>query len=196
MTVHQLSLQDARRIAVQAQLLDAPRPTDLLAVIHQLTLLQIDPTAAVAPNAHLVAWSRLGSAYQPAQTRRALEVDRTLFEFDAMIRPIERPAPLLPAAHRAPGTDTSTPRNWMAANDRFRLRRPGSAPRLRPARLARHPGHRPGAMAVKRLVAQPQRHPDARVPDDAGRSRDRRPARLGAGLGPRRAGVPRRPSWP
>ena len=56
-------------------------------LIRQLTLLQIDPTAAVAPNVDLVAWSRLGSAYQPAQLRQALEVDRTLFEFDAMIRP-------------------------------------------------------------------------------------------------------------
>ena len=67
MAVHQLSLTDARRIAVRAQLLDAPRPTDLFAVVRQLTLLQIDPTAAVAPNAHLVAWSRLGSVYEPEQ---------------------------------------------------------------------------------------------------------------------------------
>jgi hypothetical protein len=42
--------------------LGAPRPTELLTVVHQLTLLQIDPTAAVAPSADLVAWSRLGSA--------------------------------------------------------------------------------------------------------------------------------------
>jgi hypothetical protein len=31
--------------------------------VRQLTLLQIDPTAATAPSADLVAWSRLGSAY-------------------------------------------------------------------------------------------------------------------------------------
>jgi uncharacterized protein len=55
----------ARRIAVRAQLLDARRPTDLLAVVQQLTLLQIDPTAAIAPSADLVVWSRLGSAYRP-----------------------------------------------------------------------------------------------------------------------------------
>ena len=83
-----------------AQLLDAPHPTDLLAVIRQLTLLQIDPTAAVAPNVDLVAWSRLGSAYRPAQLRQALEVDRTLFEFDAMIRPIGD----LPLYHRQPSS--------------------------------------------------------------------------------------------
>ena len=46
---------------MRAQLLDAPRPTDLLAVVQRLTLLQIDPTAAIAPSADLVAWSRLGS---------------------------------------------------------------------------------------------------------------------------------------
>ncbi len=106
MTVHQLSRTDARRIAVRAQLLDAPRPTDLHAVIRQLTLLQIDPTAAVAPNAHLVAWSRLGSAYDPDQLTQALEVDRTLFEFDAMIRPIED-LPLYYRHHRPAGTDTN-----------------------------------------------------------------------------------------
>jgi len=41
-------------------MLDAPRPTDLLAVVRQLTLLQIDPTAAVAPSADLVAWRARG----------------------------------------------------------------------------------------------------------------------------------------
>ena len=47
--VHRLTKAQARRIAVRAQLLDAPRPTELLTVVQQLTLLQIDPTAAVAP---------------------------------------------------------------------------------------------------------------------------------------------------
>ena len=60
--MHRLSKAQARRIAVRAQLLDANRPTDLLEVVQQLTLLQIDPTAAIAPNADLVAWSRLGSS--------------------------------------------------------------------------------------------------------------------------------------
>jgi len=36
------------------------RPTDLVDLVDRLTLLQIDPTAAIAPNAHLIAWSRLG----------------------------------------------------------------------------------------------------------------------------------------
>jgi uncharacterized protein YcaQ len=57
--------EHARRIAVRVQLLDAPPPTELLSVVQQLTLLQLDPTAAIAPSADLVAWSRLGSTYQP-----------------------------------------------------------------------------------------------------------------------------------
>jgi hypothetical protein len=64
-TVHELSRADARRIAVRAQRLDDARPGGLLDVARRLTLLQIDPVAAIAPNADLVAWSRLGSAYGP-----------------------------------------------------------------------------------------------------------------------------------
>jgi hypothetical protein len=87
-TVHELSRLDARRIAVRAQLLDRPRPAELLDVVRQLTLLQIDPTAAIAPSADLVAWSRLGSSYSPAGLDTAL-ADRTLLELRAMIRPSE-----------------------------------------------------------------------------------------------------------
>ena len=88
MTVHQLSRVDARRIAVRAQRLDHARPARLHDVVRQLTLLQIDPTAAVAPNADLVAWSRLGSAYSPDELTSALD-KRDLIELRAMIRPAE-----------------------------------------------------------------------------------------------------------
>ena len=92
--MRQLTRDEARRIAIRAQLLDAPRPTDLLAVVRQLTLLQIDPTAAVAPNADLVAWSRLGSSYEPAHLQQALEQDRTLFELERNRPADERSGPL------------------------------------------------------------------------------------------------------
>jgi uncharacterized protein YcaQ len=88
MVVHELSRADARRIAVRAQLLDATRPASLLEVVRGLSLLQIDPTAAIAPNADLVVWSRLGSAYRPAELVDAL-ANRTLIELRGMIRPAE-----------------------------------------------------------------------------------------------------------
>jgi uncharacterized protein len=87
-TAHQLSRADARRIAVRAQLLDSERPGGLLDLVRHLTLLQIDPTAAIAPNADLVAWSRLGSPYSPADLETALK-ERALLELHAMIRPAE-----------------------------------------------------------------------------------------------------------
>ena len=125
MTVHRLSRADARRIAVGAQLLDSPRPTGLLEVVRRLTLLQIDPTAAIAPNADLVAWSRLGSSYSPAQLEAALE-DRTLLELQAMIRPSEELA-----LYRADMAEWSrrgellagwrpSQRDWVQANDACR----------------------------------------------------------------------------
>jgi uncharacterized protein len=87
-TVHELSRSGARRIAVHAQLLDDRRPGGLLEVVRHLTLLQIDPTAVIAPSADLVAWSRLGSSYSPAELEAALQ-HRALLELRAMIRPSE-----------------------------------------------------------------------------------------------------------
>jgi len=116
--VHRLTKKQARRVAVRAQLLDAPRPKDLLAVVERLTLLQVDPTAAVAPNADLVAWSRLGSAYRPEQLKRALEEDRTLFEFDALIRPMNDLGLYLAGAEDRPSHGRS--RQWLRDNDRCR----------------------------------------------------------------------------
>jgi uncharacterized protein len=116
--VHPLTKAQARRIAVRAQLLDAPRPTDLLAVVRQLTLLQIDPTAAIAPSADLVAWSRLGSAYEPAQLKQALEQDRTLFEHNALIRPMTDLGLYLADAADWPKYEQT--RAWLRDNDRFR----------------------------------------------------------------------------
>jgi uncharacterized protein YcaQ len=118
MGAHRLSLAEARRIAIRAQMLDAPRPTDLLAVVRQLTLLQVDPTAVIAPNADLVAWSRLGSAYQPSQLQQALEQDRTLFELHAMVRPMSDLRLHLAEMANWPSYDKQ--RDWLVVNDRFR----------------------------------------------------------------------------
>ena len=117
-TVHRLTKEQARRIAVRAQLLDAPRPTELVAVVQRLTLLQIDPTAAVAPSADLVAWSRLGSTYEPAHLKQAVEEDRTLFELDALVRPMSDLGLYLAGAFDRPSYESS--RAWLRDNDRFR----------------------------------------------------------------------------
>jgi uncharacterized protein len=116
--VHRLTKAQARRVAVRAQLLDAPRPTDLVAVVRQLTLLQIDPTAAIAPSADLVAWSRLGSTYRPAHLQQALEQDRTLFEHGALIRPIGDLGLYLAGAADWPTHEVT--KAWLRENDSFR----------------------------------------------------------------------------
>jgi uncharacterized protein YcaQ len=116
--VHQLTKSQARRIAVRAQLLDAPRPRELLEVVRRLTLLQVDPTAAIAPNADLVLWSRLGKSYRPEQLTRALEQDRTLFEFNALIRLMSDVGLYLAGAGGRRGHGRVD--GWLRDNDRFR----------------------------------------------------------------------------
>ncbi len=116
--VHQLTKAQARRIAVRAQLLDAARPTELVPMVEKLTLLQLDPTAAIAPSADLVAWSRLGGSYQPDHLKQALERDRSLFERNAVVRPMSDLGLYL-----ACGPEWSPhekQRTWMRDNDRFR----------------------------------------------------------------------------
>jgi uncharacterized protein YcaQ len=126
-----LSRTEARRIAIRAQLLEARRPTDLLGLIQRLTFLQVDPTAVVAPSADLVAWSRLGGAYQPSQLQDGLERDRTLFEHRAqptvvepplaMVRPMEDLGLFL-AEMRAAFPAGSRRAEWLRANGAFRRR--------------------------------------------------------------------------
>jgi len=116
--MHRLTKAEARRIAVRAQLLDAPRPTDLLTVVRRLTLLQIDPTAAIAPSADLVAWSRLGSKYQPTDLTQALEHDRTLFEHNALVRHMSDLGLYLAGARTARSHERT--HAWIRDNDRFR----------------------------------------------------------------------------
>ena len=118
MAVLRLTKAQARRIAVRAQLLDAPRPTDLLTVVQRLTLLQIDPTAAIAPSADLVAWSRLGSAYRPAHLQQALERDRTLYERNALVRPMSDLGVDLAAARTSRSHERVDV--WIRDNDGFR----------------------------------------------------------------------------
>lgn len=116
--MHELTNEQARRIAVRAQQLEARRPRDLVRLVEQLTMLQIDPTSAIAPSADLVAWSRMGSAYRPADLTHALEEDRTLFEFDAMIRPMRDLGLYLGGVTNAIFGEKH--RTWLHDNRRFR----------------------------------------------------------------------------
>lgn len=118
MVQHRLDVATARRIAVSAQLLTAERPYGLVALVTHLTLLQVDPTAAIAPNADLVAWSRLGNSYRPEHLTAALEVDRSLFELDALVRPMADLPLFLAAMREFPRRERT--RAWLEANDSFR----------------------------------------------------------------------------
>jgi len=94
--------------------------------VRRLTFLQLDPTAAVAPNAHLVAWSRLGSSYSPAALDAAC-AERSLIELNALIRPAEDFALFRGImTHNATAPRDQIPtwqaerRAWVEANDACR----------------------------------------------------------------------------
>src|SRR5437773_11028862 len=81
----ELSLREARRLAIGAQLLaGAPpkRPTKriLLDTIRQLGALQIDSINVVARSHHIVLWSRLGN-HDPEWLHELLGQDRAIFEY-------------------------------------------------------------------------------------------------------------------
>lgn len=115
--VHELTRDQARRIIVRAQLLDADRPGDVVEVAEQLGYLSIDPTAVISPCEHTTLWSRIGWSYEPGQLKKAVEDDRLLFEFDGTYRPTSL-LPLMRAGMRRWPQHQKT-RQWMAANSAF-----------------------------------------------------------------------------
>jgi uncharacterized protein len=92
-----VTLEEARRIAVRAQLLDGSA-REVLDTVRRLGFLQLDPIATVAPPQHLVLWSRLGP-FDTAELDRLLWVERRLFEWNAFIWPAEA-LPLIRARMR------------------------------------------------------------------------------------------------
>jgi uncharacterized protein YcaQ len=123
-TVHHLSPQDARRVAVRAQFLERERPADLMSAVRRLTFLQLDPTSAIAPNADLISWSRLGSSYSPGDLRAALEA-RDVVELHAFIRAAEDIALYRAQMIAWPGAGKLrdwqvSNQEWVLANDRCR----------------------------------------------------------------------------
>jgi uncharacterized protein YcaQ len=116
-----VSREEARRIAVRAQLLDGTALT-VLDTVRRLGFLQLDPIATVAPPQHLVLWSRLG-AFDTAELERLLWTERKLFEWDAYVWPIED-LPLIKArmrmALRGPLKREEWARGWLKENAGFR----------------------------------------------------------------------------
>jgi uncharacterized protein YcaQ len=116
MVVH-LDREAARAIAVRAAQLGDERPPDLLTMIDRLGALRIEQTAAVAPAADHISWSRLGDGYVPGLLDRAV-ADGRLFEFNWMLRPMEVLPIFLPMM-RAPSPYAAT-REWLEVNAPFR----------------------------------------------------------------------------
>ncbi|MDQ2953247.1 MAG: winged helix DNA-binding domain-containing protein [Chloroflexota bacterium] len=119
-----LTLEEARRVAVMAQSLDADRPKDLYDAVTRLGRVQMDPTAVVARTEHLVLYSRLG-AYDRADLEDLMWKERKLFEYWAFIVPTAD-LPLYKHTMDRVRLGTS-PRNyylprWMKDNAAFRQR--------------------------------------------------------------------------
>ncbi|WP_139979445.1 DNA glycosylase AlkZ-like family protein [Nocardioides litoris] len=138
--MHELTLAEARRVAVRAQLLTADRPDGgVLDVVRHLTVLQLDPTRYVAPSADLVLWSRFGSAYDAGELRDLLD-RQVLLDHHQLARPAEDLALHRAEMARWPGPEPWKPHEealvaWVEANDESRrevlelLRGDGPLPR-------------------------------------------------------------------
>jgi uncharacterized protein YcaQ len=92
-----VTLEQARSIAVRAQLLDGAA-SGVIETVRRLGSLQLDPIATVAPAQHLVLWSRIG-AFDRGELDRLLWEQRQLFEWHAFLWPIET-LPLIRARMR------------------------------------------------------------------------------------------------
>jgi uncharacterized protein len=118
-----VSIEEARRIAVRAQLLDGSA-NGVLETVRRLGFLQIDVVQPVERPQHLVLFSRLGPGYDRAELDRLLWKRRALFEWNAFIYPIED-LPLIRAQIRdARRSRRSTRDRWvhefLTANGAFR----------------------------------------------------------------------------
>ena len=111
----ELSVEEARRIAVHAQGLDG-RPSGVLETVRRLGYLQLDPISVVAPPQRLVLWSRLG-AFDTAELDRLLWQERKLVEWRAFVYPSED-LPLLRARMRRALNRNAS--EWLKENRSFR----------------------------------------------------------------------------
>lgn len=116
--MHHLTREQARRLAVRAQLLSADRPAGIVETVDALTVINIEPTAAIAPSADLILWSRLGWPYQPADLVRLVEEDRAIFEWGGFYRTMADLPLLRPEMAGRPQSREA--REWLDANAVFR----------------------------------------------------------------------------
>lgn len=120
----ELTPQQARRIAVRAQLLSADRPTDVLDTVRHLGFLQVDLTNVVAQHADLALWTRLGARFEPEDLEE-LVGDGALVEHKAHLLPGEDVALHQADMELWPGEPPlkewqEDVRDWVAANDTCR----------------------------------------------------------------------------
>jgi uncharacterized protein YcaQ len=148
---YEVSLEEARRIAVRAQLLDGSATT-VLDTVQRLGFLQLDPISTVAPPQHLVLWSRLGPSYDRAELDRLLWEERSLIEWNAFLWPAEVLPLLLARMRRPPDVDTRA--RWraefLAEHREFRRYVLGELDRRGPLLSREIEDHRPSGRAPHR----------------------------------------------
>src|SRR4051794_10677681 len=115
---NEVSVEEARRIAVRAQALDGSA-TGVLETVRRLGFLQLDPISTVAPPQHLVLFSRLGP-FDVDELDRLLWQERKLIEWHAFLWPIED-LPLVRARMRRRRlNENAWVRDFLQANTHFR----------------------------------------------------------------------------
>jgi uncharacterized protein YcaQ len=112
-----VDLEQARRIAIHAQLLDGSA-AGVLGTVRRLGRLQIDPIATVATPQRLVLWSRLGP-YDVTELDRLLWEERRLVEWRAFIYPVET-LPILHAWMRSRSILNDNAKQFLRENASFR----------------------------------------------------------------------------
>ena len=117
----ELTLHEARRIAVAAQLLDGSAPASVTEVVRALGSVQVDPVSAVARAERMVLFSRLGP-YDVADLGAALQRGE-LYEYWAHIVPASDYGIHRESMRLYPSGDGARARyirEWLAANAAFR----------------------------------------------------------------------------
>jgi uncharacterized protein len=112
----EISLAQARRIAVRAQALDGSAE-GVLDTVRRLGFLQIDPISTIAPPQQLVLWSRIGH-YDPDELDLLLWKERKLVEWRAFIYPMDD-LPLLRARMREAPLNPQAAK-WLGEHRPFR----------------------------------------------------------------------------